>query len=145
MRSVMAHQFSQVPRADIPRSKFNRSHGYKTTFDAGYLVPFYVDEALPGDTFSCNCSILARLATPVVPIMDNLFLDTFFFAVPVRLIWEHWQQFNGEEDYPGASTDYLIIQTPFSESRLDVSIERRRTQTVHMSGCMSVRQCSSQG
>lgn len=110
MRSVMAHQFSQVPRADIPRSKFNRSHGYKTTFDAGYLVPFYVDEALPGDTFSCNCSILARLATPIVPIMDNLFLDTFFFAVPVRLIWEHWQQFNGEEDYPGASTDYLIPQ-----------------------------------
>jgi hypothetical protein len=106
----MAHQFSQVPRADIPRSKFNRSHGYKTTFDSGYLVPFYVDEALPGDTFSCNCSILARLATPIVPIMDNLFLDTFFFAVPVRLIWEHWQQFNGEEDYPGASTDYLIPQ-----------------------------------
>nr|DAU93999.1 MAG TPA: major capsid protein [Microviridae sp.] len=110
MKSVMAHQFSQVPRADIPRSRFNRSHGYKTTFDAGYLVPFYVDEALPGDTFSCNCSILARLATPIVPVMDNMFLDTFFFAVPIRLIWEHWEQFNGHQDYPGASTDYLIPQ-----------------------------------
>lgn len=106
----MAHQFSQVPRADIPRSRFNRSHGYKTTFDAGYLVPFYVDEALPGDTFSCNCSILARLATPIVPIMDNMFLDTFFFAVPIRLIWEHWEQFNGQQDFPGASNDYLIPQ-----------------------------------
>ena len=110
MKSVMAHQFSQVPRADIPRSRFNRSHGYKTTFDAGYLVPFYIDEALPGDTFNCNCSILARLATPIVPIMDNLFLETFFFAVPIRLIWEHWEQFNGQQDYPGASTDYLIPQ-----------------------------------
>lgn len=110
MKSVMAHQFSQVPRADIPRSRFNRSHGYKTTFDSGYLVPFYVDEALPGDTFNCNCSILARLATPIVPVMDNMFLDTFFFAVPIRLIWEHWEQFNGQQDYPGASTDYLIPQ-----------------------------------
>lgn len=110
MKSVMAHQFSQVPRADIPRSRFNRSHGYKTTFDSGYLVPFYVDEALPGDTFNCNCSILARLATPIVPIMDNLFLETFFFAVPIRLIWEHWEQFNGQQDFPGASTDYLIPQ-----------------------------------
>ena len=62
MKSVMVHQFSQIPRADIPRSNFNRSHGYKTTFDSGFLVPFYVDEGLPGDTFNCRATVFARLA-----------------------------------------------------------------------------------
>ena len=66
MKSVMAHQFSQIPRADIPRSQFNRSSGLKTTFDAGLLVPFFVDEALPGDTFRLKHSLFGRLATPVV-------------------------------------------------------------------------------
>ena len=108
MRSVMQHQFSQIPRADIPRSSFNRSHGYKTTFDAGYLVPFYIDEALPGDTFNLNCNMLARLATPIVPIMDNMFLDTFYFAVPYRLVWDNFKKFNGEQKNPGDSTDYLL-------------------------------------
>lgn len=107
-KSVMKHQFSQVPRADIPRSSFNRSHGYKTTFDSGYLVPFYVDEALPGDTFNLRATLFSRLATPISPIMDNMFLETFYFAVPIRLIWENWQRFNGEQDNPGDSTDYLI-------------------------------------
>ena len=111
MKSVMKHQFSQIPRADIPRSSFNRSHGYKTTFDSGYLVPFYVDEALPGDTFNLKHNIFGRLATPVVPIMDNLFLDTFYFAVPCRLVWDHWQAFQGErKPDPDSSTDYLIPQ-----------------------------------
>lgn len=110
LKSVMKHQFSQVPRAEIPRSSFNRSHGYKTTFDAGYLVPFYVDEALPGDTFNCRANLFGRLATPIVPIMDNLFLDTFYFAVPIRLVWDNWQKFNGEQIDPGDSTDYLIPQ-----------------------------------
>ena len=82
--SVMQHQFSQIPRADIPRSSFNRSHGYKTTFDAGYLIPFYVDEALPGDTFNCKSTLFARLATPIAPLMDNMHMDTFYFAVPIR-------------------------------------------------------------
>ena len=107
-KSVMQHQFSQIPRADIPRSSFNRSHGYKTTFDSGYLVPFYVDEALPGDTFSCRATLFARLATPIAPIMDNMFMETFYFAVPIRLIWENWQKFNGEQTNPGDSVDYLI-------------------------------------
>ena len=104
----MQHQFSQIPRADIPRSSFNRSHGYKTTFDSGYLVPFYIDEALPGDTFNLNCNMLARLATPIVPIMDNMFLDTFYFAVPYRLVWDNFKKFNGEQKNPGDSTDYLL-------------------------------------
>lgn len=115
-KSVMQHQFSQIPRADIPRSSFNRSHGYKTTFDAGYLVPFYIDEALPGDTFNCKSTLFARLATPIAPLMDNLYMDTFYFAVPLRLIWDNWQRFNGEQDNPGDSTDYLVptITSPAS-------------------------------
>lgn len=110
MKSVMSHQFSQIPQATIPRSQFNRSHGYKTTFDSGYLVPIYVDEALPGDTFALKAAIFARLATPIVPIMDNMFLETFFFAVPKRLVWDDWQRFNGEQDNPDDPTDFLIPQ-----------------------------------
>lgn len=108
--SVMSHNFSQVPHADIPRSTFNRSHGYKTTFDAGYLIPIFADEALPGDTFSLNMAGFGRLATPLFPIMDNIFLETFFFAVPCRLIWDNWQKFHGEQTDPGDSTDFLVPQ-----------------------------------
>lgn len=105
-----SYSFSQVPIADIPRSSFNRSHGHKTTFDSGYIVPVYVDEALPGDTFQVNASLFARLATPVVPIMDNLHMDVFFFAVPNRLLWTNWQKFCGEQLNPGDSTDFLVPQ-----------------------------------
>lgn len=108
MKSVMQHNFSQVPRADIPRSQFNRSHGHKTTFDAGYLVPVFVDEALPGDTFNLHMTAFSRLLTPLFPIMDNLHMDSFFFAVPIRLVWDNWQKFNGEQTNPGDSTDYLV-------------------------------------
>lgn len=111
MKSVMKHLFSQIPRAQISRSVFDRSHGWKSTFDSGYLVPFLVDEVLPGDSFKVKFNFLARLSTPVVPTMDNLFLDTFYFFVPYRLLWKHWQAFNGEQEYPGASTDYLVPQT----------------------------------
>ena len=106
--SVMEHKFSEVPQAEIPRSSFDRSHGYKTTFDAGWLVPCFVDEALPGDTFNLRMTAFARLATPLHPFMDNLFLSSFFFAVPVRLIWENWEKFNGEQTDPGDSTDYTV-------------------------------------
>lgn len=99
--------FSQVPHVDIPRSVFNRTHTHKTTFDAGYLVPIFVDEALPGDTFTLHANVLARLATPIFPIMDNMVLDFFFFAVPNRLLWDNWQKFMGEQENPGDSTDYL--------------------------------------
>jgi len=110
MKSVMVHSFAQVPKAEIPRSQFNRSHGYKTTFDAGYLVPIYVDEALPGDTVTLQMHTFSRLSTPVVPMMDNLFCDSFFFAVPVRLLWNNWHKFNGEQENPGDSTDFLVPQ-----------------------------------
>jgi len=106
----MSHSFSQVPRAEIPRSSFDRSSGHKTTIDSGYLYPIFVDEALPGDTFSLNMSAFARLATPLHPFMDNVFMNTFFFFVPYRLIWDNWQRFMGEQDNPGDSTDYLVPQ-----------------------------------
>lgn len=95
MTSTQKH-FSQVPRADIQRSKFDRSHGYKTTFDAGHLVPCFVDEVLPGDTFDIRANLFARLATPLKPVMDNIFLDLHFWFVPYRLLWTEFQQFMGE-------------------------------------------------
>lgn len=111
MKSVMKHLFSQIPRAQISRSVFDRSHGWKSTFDSGFLIPFLVDEVLPGDSYKVKFNFLARLSTPVVPTMDNLFIDTFYFFVPYRLLWKHWEQFNGQRDFPGASTDYLVPQT----------------------------------
>ena len=102
------HLFSQIPSTQIPRSVFDRSHGYKTTFNSGYLVPFYVDEVLPGDSFKLTATLFARLATPIVPFMDNLYLETFFFFVPNRLVWDNWQKFNGEQKNPSDSTDFLI-------------------------------------
>lgn len=113
-QSVNVHQFSMVPKADIPRSSFRIQKTHKTTFDSGYLVPIYVDEVLPGDTFNLRATIMARLATPIYPIMDNLYLDTFFFFVPNRLVWDNWKRFMGEQDDPDSSTDYIIptIQSP---------------------------------
>jgi len=108
MKSVMSHNFHRVPNVQIPRSTFDRSHGYKTTFDAGNLIPIFLDEALPGDTFKLNVTGFARLSTPIYPIMDNMFMDTFFFAVPYRLLWDNWQKFCGERTNPADNIDYLI-------------------------------------
>ena len=109
MRSVMTHSFSEVPRANIPRSTFNRSHGYKTTFDADKLIPVFVDDVIPGDTFNCNMNFFARLASPtVLPLMDNMYLDSFFFFVPYRLVWDNWEKFCGAQDDPGDSIDFTI-------------------------------------
>lgn len=106
--TVMTHKFSQVPTAEIPRSSFDRSCGNKTTFDAGWIIPIFVDEALPGDTFNLKMTAFARLATPLHPFMDNMYLDSFFFAVPIRLLWNNWQKFNGEQVDPGDSTDFMV-------------------------------------
>ena len=103
------NRFAQVPRAEIQRSSFNRSHTLKTMFDPDYLVPIFVDEVLPGDTFNLSYSMVTRLTSPVItPIMDNLHLDIFYFFVPYRLVWDNWEKFNGEQKNPGDSTDYLI-------------------------------------
>ena len=106
--SVMTHDFSQIPSAEIPRSSIDRSDGYKTTFDAGFLIPVFFDEALPGDTFNLRMTAFARLATPLHPFMDNLFCDSHFFAVPMRLLWDNWQKFNGEQVNPADSTDFVV-------------------------------------
>lgn len=107
-KSIMSHKFSEVPTAQIPRSSFDRSHGVKGTFDAGYIYPFFVDEALPGDTFNLRSSGFCRMATPIYPIMDNLYIDTHYFAIPVRLLWNNWQRMHGEQDDPNDSTDYIV-------------------------------------
>lgn len=107
-RSVMAHSFSMTARPDVPRSVIDRNSGYKTTFDAGYLIPHFVDEMLPGDSFKLKATMFARLATPIYPIMDNLRLSTFYFFVPCRLLWDNWEKFMGSQDKPGDSTDYLV-------------------------------------
>lgn len=100
--SVMttAAHFAGVPKADIERSTFDRSHAYKTTFNAGDLIPFYLDEVLPGDSFNVKSTHFVRLATPLKPIMDNLFCDTQYFFVPARLVWDNWQAFMGERRNP---------------------------------------------
>lgn len=110
MPSTAAGQarFAKVPSVEIPRSQFDRSHGLKTTFDAGYLIPIFVDEALPGDTFRTRMAAVVRLTTPLKPLMDNLVVETFFFAVPYRLVWSNWEKFNGAQDDPGDSTSFTI-------------------------------------
>lgn len=100
--------FSAVPAADIQRSTFDRSHGIKTTMDAGVLTPVLLDEVLPGDTHHLKDHIFGRLSTPIVPFMDNLYLDTHYFFVPTRLIWDNWEKFNGAQTDPDDSTDFIV-------------------------------------
>ena len=108
-RKNKQHVFSIIPRVNVPRSSFDRSHSVKTTFDAGKLIPFYCDEVYPGDTFNAKCNVFVRMATPIVPAMDNAYLDTFFFFVPYRLIWKHWKEFNGENPLAGYNeTEYVV-------------------------------------
>lgn len=107
-KSVNVHQFAMVPRPEIPRSQFIRQFTHKTCFEAGMLVPIYVDEVLPGDTFNMKATMFCRMATPIFPIMDNMYLDTFFFFVPNRLIWSNWVKFMGQQDNPGDSTSFVI-------------------------------------
>nr|WNN13365.1 MAG: major capsid protein [Microviridae sp.] len=94
-RNVESH-FSKLPSAEIQRSVFDRSSDHKTSFNVGDLIPFYVDEVLPGDTFDVTTSKVVRSQTLLTPIMDNLYLDTYYFFVPNRLVWKHWKEFCGE-------------------------------------------------
>lgn len=105
---VRGHRFSDAPAMYMRRTKFDRSHVYKTTFNSGKLIPIFVDEVLPGDTTRMSVNYFARLATPIKPIMDNIYLDWFFFFVPNRLVWDHWQNFCFEQEDPEDSTDYVI-------------------------------------
>ncbi len=122
MKSTTAgqHRFSQIPSAEIQRSQFDRSCGLKTTFSSGILIPIFCDEALPGDTMAMRMSTFGRMATPLHPIMDNLYMDFHFFSVPIRLIWDNFQKFMGEQTDPGDSTDFLVpvMNTPSSPGEL---------------------------
>lgn len=109
-KSVNVHQFAMVPKNDVPRSSFTVQKTHKTTFDAGYLIPIYIDEVLPGDTFNLRMTAFCRLSTPLFPVMDNLHLDSFFFFVPNRLLWSNWKKFMGEQANPADSISYLIPQ-----------------------------------
>lgn len=113
---VRGHRFSDAPAMYMKRTKFDRSHVYKTTFNSGKLIPVFVDEVLPGDTARMSINYFARLATPIKPIMDNIYLDWFFFFVPNRLVWEHWQNFCFEQEDPEDKTDYVIPTVSASTS-----------------------------
>lgn len=129
MSKLMAHDFSTVPRAEMQRSTFKRPSRHLTTFGSGFLVPIFIDEVLPGDTFKMNAQIFARMPSQKVPIMDNLYMDTFWFYVPNRLLWKHWVNFMGEQDdvmdpveyiIPTIRTDYLPgSQTEFQSNSLE--------------------------
>lgn len=108
MRSVMKHSFAEVPRANIQRSSFQRNCGYKTAFDSDYLYPVFMDDVVPGDTFNCQMQFFARLATPLYPLMDNLYLESFFFFVPYRLLWTNWEKMHGAQDDPADSIDFTV-------------------------------------
>lgn len=108
-KSVMNFAFSKVPQVSNPRSVFNRSHGYKTTFDADYLIPFYVDEVLPGDTVNLRSTMLVRLNSQALrPFMDNCWIDCFYFFVPDRIIWTNFKKFMGEQASPGDSISFTV-------------------------------------
>ena len=106
-------RFAQVPRAEIRRARFKRDFSNITTINEGDLVPLYVDEVLPGDTISCDLNGLIRMSTPLYPVMDNCYLDTYAFFVPCRLLWEHWENLMGQNDnsYWAETTEYSVPQT----------------------------------
>jgi hypothetical protein len=108
--NASSHTFARAPQAGIPRSKFNRSFGIKTAFDEGYLIPILADEMLPADTFALKMHAFARISTLLFPIMDNLYMETFFFFVPNRLVWSNWEKFCGYQVNPGDSTAFTIPQ-----------------------------------
>lgn len=102
------HGFDQVPSLDTARSTFDQSHGHKTTFDGGQLIPILAKEVLPGDTWTGKVDVFARFQTPQAALMDNAWLSTFWFFVPARLVWENWERFNGAQDDPGDSTAFIV-------------------------------------
>lgn len=111
-RNAESHFAMNPTRIDLSRSRFDRSSSYKTTFNVGQIIPFYVDEVLPGDTFSIDTSKVVRMQTLLTPVMDDIFLDTYYFFVPNRLTWSHWKQFMGENTESAwiPSVEYEIPQ-----------------------------------
>ncbi len=110
-RNTESH-FSLAPHVDISRSRFDRSSSLKTSFNVGDVIPFFLDEVLPGDTFSVDTSKVVRMQTLLTPMMDNVYLDTYYFFVPNRLVWDHWKQFCGENTESAwiPETEYTMPQ-----------------------------------
>jgi len=107
---ISQKQFATIPRADIPRSVFNRTFNIKTAINSGYLYPIFADEALPGDTISIKPVLFGRMSTPLYPVMDNITMTVHFWAVPNRLVWTNWVRMMGEQDNPDDTTDYVVPQ-----------------------------------
>lgn len=119
-RNSKSHFSATDNRINTGRSRFDRNSWWKGTFNTGDLVPFYLDEVLPGDTFDMKTSVLARMSTPIFPVMDNSYLDTYYFFVPSRLVWDHWKQFMGENDINAwvSTIDYEVPQLRLQSARL---------------------------
>ena len=120
-RNVESH-FSTLPHADISRSRFDRSSSLKTSFNVGDVIPFYIDEVLPGDTFNVKTSKVVRMQSLITPVMDNIYLDTYFFFVPNRLVWNHWKEFNGENTQSAwlPSVEYEVPQLVAPDGGWDI-------------------------
>lgn len=121
--SVLKHDFSMIPKIDIPRSSFNRSFGLKTAFDSAKLIPIFADLMVPGDTANVKTNSFVRLSTPLLPFMDNLRVSIFYFSVPIRQVWTNFKKFMGEQVVPGDSTTYTLpvfsAYAPAAESLSD--------------------------
>ena len=113
-------RFAQIPSITVPRSSFDRKHGIKTTLNAGNLVPVFLDEILPGDTVNLASTFFGRLATPINPVFENMYLDMFFFFIPNRLVWDNWQRFNGEKDTPQDETTFVVPQVNIQAAQNNV-------------------------
>lgn len=120
-QSVSSHSFAMIPKPDIPRSSFKTEQAHKTTIDAGYLVPIWWKEVLPGDTDNMQSAIFARLSTPLFPVMDNLYMDIHYWFVPNRLVWSNWKKFMGEQDNPADSISYTVPQVVCKASGYDIN------------------------
>lgn len=120
MKSIMTKDFSRVAQTEISRSTFDRSHGLKTAFNSGYLVPVEVQEIVPSDTVEMHAKFLARLAPVVTPVMDNVFLDLHAFFVPSRLLWTNFVKMMGERVNPRDSIDYLVPQIVLPDAKRGV-------------------------
>lgn len=116
-RNTQSH-FANVPQIDVRRSRFERVSTHKTTFNAGQLIPIYVDEVLAGDTHSVDMSMVVRMTTPIKPIMDNIYMDTYFFFVPMRLLWSDFKEFLGQNDSTPWD-DTTELEVPFLRSPAD--------------------------
>lgn len=118
--------FNQVPRLDITRSRFKRRQNVKLTLNAGQLIPFYVDEVLPGDTFSIDQAAIIRMTTPIFPVMDNCYMDIYYFFAPNRILWKNWKRFMGENDTgPWAQTqEYTIPQIKCDNGTAETPLPR---------------------